>query len=187
MMPSYPSASLSSSSSSSSAAAAGCDAGGAVVAPSLVFRVGLNGIIPVLVRRQVLLERGWTEFNETQHHPVVHWSSFGFRLNDYASLLPWQRLNHHPNPTVITRKDRLARAMKRMSAIHGPSVYNFSPFAFLLPTDYRRLVAELLATSSSGSSSAAGQHRRRSGTVGGSRRRQRRLGCHLWILKPVDE
>lgn len=188
-MPSYPSPS---SSSSSSAGGGGRSVGaGSVAGSSLVFRVGLNGSIPDLVR-QVLLERGWTEFDERQNRPDdwnILWSSSGFRLCDYAFLLPWQRLNHHPQSTFITHKDKLARAMKCMNAIHGPTVYNFSPFAFLLPTDYRRLVAELQSSSSSASSSAAGlcgQQHRRSGTVAAAAR-QRRRRRRLWIFKPVDE
>ena len=56
--------------------------------------------------------------------------------------MPWQHLNHYPKSTAITKKDALARNLKRMKGVHGPTVYNFSPTAFNLPNDYTKFVAE---------------------------------------------
>ena len=41
---------------------------------------------------------------------------------------------------LITRKDTLARSLKRMRMVYG-SVYNFSPVSFNLPNDYTKFLS----------------------------------------------
>ena len=111
---------------------------------SLMFRINDHGQGPDLVR-QVFLERGWVEFNEdTQHESDwnIWWRTSRFRTSDYEQIYPWQRLNHYPKSTGITRKDCLVRHLRRMKGVHGAGVYNFSPMSFNLPNDYTRFVAE---------------------------------------------
>ena len=43
---------------------------------------------------------------------------------------------------MITKKDGLARNLKRMRGVYGTNIYNFSPTAFNLPHDYTRFVTE---------------------------------------------
>lgn len=110
----------------------------------LVFRVNDHGQGPELVR-QVFLERGWVEFDEDIQNELdwnLWWRSSRFRLCDYENLSPWQRLNHYPKSTGITKKDCLVRNMKRMKGVHGGGMYNFCPLSFNLPNDYTRFVAE---------------------------------------------
>ena len=112
--------------------------------PAFVFRLNDNGLGPDLVRH-VFLERGWLEFDEDLHGDNdwnFWWKTSRFRNCDYDTLQAHQRLNHYPRSTAITKKDSLARNMKRMRGVYGPGVYNFSPIAFNLPNDYTRFVAE---------------------------------------------
>ncbi|XP_067274796.1 probable tubulin polyglutamylase TTLL2 [Pseudorasbora parva] len=107
----------------------------------LVFR--LHGGAPQAVR-EVLLERGWEEYDEEEQEEGdwnLYWRSSGFRNSDYKNILPWQRLNHHPKITCITRKDYLARYMRRMRSAFGAALYDFSPAAFILPNDYTKFLA----------------------------------------------
>ncbi|ELU04904.1 hypothetical protein CAPTEDRAFT_72974, partial [Capitella teleta] len=107
----------------------------------LIFRLN-DGPGPELLRH-VFLERGWQEFDEDEHDEQdwnLWWRSSRFRNSDYEQLQGWQRLNHHPKCTAITKKDALARNMKRMKAVHGAGIYNFSPMAFNLPNDYTKFV-----------------------------------------------
>ncbi|XP_040920563.1 probable tubulin polyglutamylase TTLL2 [Toxotes jaculatrix] len=109
---------------------------------SLVFRLHDRG--PELVR-EVLLERGWEEYDEEEREEEdwnLYWRGSAFRNSEYHNLLPWQRLNHHPKTVGITRKDCLARNLRRMRATCGSSLYDFSPTAFILPNDYTRFLAE---------------------------------------------
>ncbi|XP_038659092.1 probable tubulin polyglutamylase TTLL2 [Scyliorhinus canicula] len=108
---------------------------------SLVFR--LHEGTPEIVR-DVLLERGWIEYDEEEQDENdwnLYWRS-GFSNAEYENIMPWQRLIHYPKIIGITRKDNLARNLKRMSGIYGSTTYNFSPTAFILPNDYTKFVAE---------------------------------------------
>ncbi|XP_051265947.1 probable tubulin polyglutamylase TTLL2 [Dicentrarchus labrax] len=112
------------------------------MAASLVFRLHDRG--PELVR-EVLLERGWEEYDEGEREEEdwnLYWRGSAFRNSEYHNLLPWQRLNHHPKTAGITRKDCLARNLRRMKATFGSALYDFSPTAFILPNDYTRFLAE---------------------------------------------
>ncbi|XP_062407092.1 probable tubulin polyglutamylase TTLL2 [Sardina pilchardus] len=132
-------------------------------AKPLVFR--LHEGAPELVR-QVLLERGWEEFEEQQQDEGdwnLYWRASAFRRSDYENIMPWQRLNHHPKTVGITRKDWLARNLRRMRGTFGPALYNFSPTAFNLPNDYVRFLEEF------------SKHRLANGGKGA-----------YWICKPVD-
>ncbi|XP_070782361.1 probable tubulin polyglutamylase TTLL2 [Enoplosus armatus] len=112
------------------------------MAASLVFR--LHDRAPELVR-EVLLERGWEEYDQEEREEEdwnLYWRGSAFRNSEYHKLLPWQRLNHHPKTVGITRKDCLARNLRRMRATFGSALYDFSPTAFILPNDYTRFLAE---------------------------------------------
>ncbi|KAL6096176.1 ttll2 [Pungitius sinensis] len=132
------------------------------MAAALVFRLHDRG--PQVVR-EVLLERGWEEYDQDQREEEdwnLYWRGSAFCVSEYNNLLPWQRLNHHPQTVGITRKDCLARNLKRMRATFGSALYNFSPTAFILPNDYTRFLS---------------QYNSRHGTRGPS---------VYWICKPVD-
>ena len=112
--------------------------------PPFVFRINDGGQGPDLVR-QMLLDRGWVEFDEEEHDEWdwnLWWKTTRFRNSEHDQLLPCQRLNHFKKATAITKKDSLARHMKCMLGIYGPNVYNFSPVAFNLPNDYTKFVAQ---------------------------------------------
>ncbi|XP_053565137.1 probable tubulin polyglutamylase TTLL2 [Bombina bombina] len=127
----------------------------------LVFR--LHESAPRVVQ-EVLLERGWKEYNEYYQDETewnLHWRSSSFRASDHDKVKPWQRLNHHPSTSQMTKKDCLARHLKRMKGIYGASYYEFSPVSFILPNDYTKFVAEYT-----------------------KERQEKKLS--YWICKPVD-
>ncbi|XP_077094038.1 putative tubulin polyglutamylase TTLL2 [Siphateles boraxobius] len=106
----------------------------------LVFR--LHGGSPLAVR-EVLLERGWDEYDEDERDEGdwnLYWRSSGFRNSDYKNILPWQRLNHHLKMSHITRKDYLARHLRRMKSAFGAALYDFSPAGFILPNEYTKFL-----------------------------------------------
>ncbi|XP_041660851.1 probable tubulin polyglutamylase TTLL2 [Cheilinus undulatus] len=132
------------------------------MAASLVFRLHDRG--PELVR-EVLLERGWEEYDEEEREKEdwnLYWRGSDFRSSEYHNLLPWQRLNHHPKTAGITRKDYLARNLRRMRATFASSLYDFSPTAFILPNDYTHFLSEY------------------------NKQRLTRGPSVYWICKPVD-
>ncbi|KAM6355870.1 LOW QUALITY PROTEIN: putative tubulin polyglutamylase TTLL2 [Podargus strigoides] len=108
----------------------------------LVFRLHEN--VPAIVR-EVLLERGWTEFDKKKQDDTdwnLYWRNSPFRMTDHDSIKPWQRLNHYPEAVQITRKDYLVRHLKRMKGAYGSALYEFSPVAFIMPNDYIKFIAE---------------------------------------------
>ena len=107
----------------------------------LVFRLGDNA--PEILR-DVCLDLGWKEYDEgdEENDWNLWWKTSGFRTSDFEACRPWQRLNHFPKSIAITRKDCLARNLRRMKGIYGNSVYNFIPLSFNLPNDYRKFVSE---------------------------------------------
>ncbi|XP_073529493.1 probable tubulin polyglutamylase TTLL2 [Phyllobates terribilis] len=109
---------------------------------ALVFRLHVN--TPRVVR-EVLLERGWEEFDEEKQSETewnLYWRTSAFRISDHDNIKPWQRLNHHPGTAQMTKKDCLARHLKRMRVIYGSSYFEFSPVVFILPNDYTKFLAE---------------------------------------------
>ena len=106
----------------------------------MVFRVCDNA--PELLRK-VFEERGWKEYQEGWDEDWnIWWKSSGFRGCDFDKCKPWQRLNHFPKSGQITRKDSLARNLRRMRGVYGSFIYNFSPLSFILPNDYKKFVGE---------------------------------------------
>ncbi|XP_034018694.1 probable tubulin polyglutamylase TTLL2 [Thalassophryne amazonica] len=117
------------------------------------------------VLREVLLERGWEEYNKRGQEEEdwnLYWRASAFHISQYRNLLPWQRLNHHPKTAGITRKDCLARNLRRMRATFGSASYDFSPTTFVLPNDYTHFLTE---------------H---------NKQRLTRGPAAYWICKPVD-
>ncbi|KAG8444221.1 hypothetical protein GDO86_009417 [Hymenochirus boettgeri] len=112
------------------------------ISSPLVFR--LHESTPKVVR-DVLLERGWKEFDDSgqsKNEWNLQWRLSAFQSSDHDNIKPWQRLNHHPQTAQMTKKDCLTRHLKRMKGIYGSSYYEFSPVAFILPNDYTTFIAE---------------------------------------------
>lgn len=90
----------------------------------------------------------------------LYWKACGFTNSDYKNVKRWQILNHFPKGNTITRKDSLARCLKRMRMVYGP-VYNFFPASFNLPNDYTKFLSYFTKV-------------------------QNKKGKQTWICKPSD-
>lgn len=118
-----------------------------VIMTSLVFRLCQKS--PDILR-EVCLERGWEEYNEDGGEADgdwnLWWKTQGFTSCEFEhcrpSLRPWQRLNHFPKSANITKKDGLARNLRRMRTSYGGSMFEFFPLTFILPNEYKKFVAE---------------------------------------------
>lgn len=110
---------------------------------SVVFRLGEKA--PVIVR-EVCLERGWEEYRKDECEADggwnLWWKTQGFTSSEYETCRPWQRLNHFPKSTSITKKDGLARNLRRMKTSYGGPMFDFFPQTFILPNEYKKFVAE---------------------------------------------
>ncbi|KAL5262629.1 hypothetical protein ACHWQZ_G008131 [Mnemiopsis leidyi] len=90
----------------------------------------------------------------------LYWKACGFTLADYRNVKTWQILNHFPKGNTITRKDSLARCLKRMRMVYG-KIYNFFPVSFNLPIDYTKFLSYFSKI-------------------------QSKKGKQVWICKPSD-
>ena len=95
------------------------------------------------VVKEVLLSRGWVEYDESvppesQPPPNLWWQTNRFTLSQVKSAVyPYHRINHYPRSSEITKKDSLFRHFKRMRAVHGcAALYDFLPITFTLPNEY---------------------------------------------------
>ncbi|XP_073970895.1 probable tubulin polyglutamylase TTLL2 isoform X2 [Rhodnius prolixus] len=90
----------------------------------------------------VCLERGWQEYsdeNVTKERWNIWWRTTGFPVAQCKSLKKWQFTNYIPKAYSICRKDKLSRYLKRMRNNYG-HIFDFSPDAFVLPSEYLKLV-----------------------------------------------
>ncbi|XP_055471843.1 probable tubulin polyglutamylase TTLL2 [Psammomys obesus] len=115
------------------------EAPGPAVKP-LVFRVDES--TPTVVQ-SVLLERGWDKFDHQRQGVEdwnLYWRTSPFQMAEHVNLKPWQRLNHHPGTTTLTRKDCLAKHLANMRKLYGKTLYEFTPLTFIMPDDYTKFV-----------------------------------------------
>ncbi|XP_061284533.1 probable tubulin polyglutamylase TTLL2 isoform X1 [Bos javanicus] len=108
----------------------------------LVFRV--DETTPEVVQ-SVLLERGWSKFDQQERNMEdwnLYWRTSSFRMAEHVNVKPWQCLNHHPGTTRLTRKDLLAKHLQHMERLYGAPLYEFLPATFVMPHDYSKFVAE---------------------------------------------
>lgn len=68
----------------------------------------------------------------------IYWiDGAGNRFNDrFASLKPFQRINHFPGMNILCRKNELGKLLNQMRSRH-PEEFNFYPRTWVLPRDYR--------------------------------------------------
>ena len=98
------------------------------------------------ILREVCLERGWEEYGENECEADggwnLWWKTHGFSSSEFENCRPWHRLNHFPKSANITKKDGLARNLRRMKTSYGGSIFDFFPRTFILPNEYKKFVAE---------------------------------------------
>ena len=89
------------------------------------------------------------------------WRSSRYKKSEYSLAGRDVLLNHFKDSSIVTRKDKLLRALRKMRGIHGAFLYDFIPSGYILPTEYTRFVKEFAENSE-------------------------REKPNLWICKPSD-
>jgi tubulin polyglutamylase TTLL5 len=69
--------------------------------------------------RYLLEDNGFREATKREHEFTIMWASSNIKSNVYQGLTRYQRVNHFPKSTEITRKDCMYRLLSRMRGIHG--------------------------------------------------------------------
>ena len=67
---------------------------------------------------------------------AIQWSGPNIRDAVYQSMMDWQRINHFPNSTELTRKDRLWLHFAQMAKNYGKGCFDFVPETYVLPDNF---------------------------------------------------
>ena len=70
------------------------------------------------------------------------WRSSRYKKSEYSLAGRDVLLNHFKDSGMVTRKDKLMRALRKMRGIHGSFLYDFFPSGYILPTEYTKFVKE---------------------------------------------
>ena len=82
---------------------------------------------------------GWRCTNNAENEEFdIFWSDLGVLSDKLTKLKNYQKINHFPAMYNITRKNYLAKNLKRLERVF-PNDYKFFPQTWLLPTDYPEL------------------------------------------------
>jgi len=83
------------------------------------------------VVRETLLSNSMTQTSGRDW--LVQWSGPGLRDPAYQDMNEFQRVNHFPGSTELTRKDRLWMNFRDMAETFGSEAFDFVPKTFVLP------------------------------------------------------
>lgn len=73
----------------------------------------------------------------------IYWSDAPVKENFIKKMLGHQRVNHFPGMYNLARKNMLGRHLMRMLRVL-PNLYNFFPYSYMLPHDYKDLLADMI-------------------------------------------
>lgn len=90
--------------------------------------------------RKILLGHGLTEAHHDANDFNLLWTGNQLKPDMLRSLSSYQRINHFPRSSELTRKDRLYKNIERMQHFRGFKHFDIVPQTFLLPADYKELV-----------------------------------------------
>eukprot|EP00045_Choanoeca_perplexa_P008858 m.83119 g.83119 ORF g.83119 m.83119 type:complete len:442 (-) comp14646_c0_seq6:270-1595(-) len=115
----------------------------------LVLKLG-ESVNPMVA--DVLHAMGWRLHDEAKDAIDgwnLYWRTNSFTSDEAAALKPWQRINSFPRSHMITKKDALCRAMRKMQRVYG-NAFNFNPEGYVLPADKDKFVAAYDARQAAG-------------------------------------
>lgn len=92
--------------------------------------------------RRLLQCHGLTEVYGDDKPFTLLWTGCHLKTETLRALRPHQRVNHFPRSTELTRKDRLYKNIEKMQqGVRGYRTFDIVPQSFMLPVEYRSLVA----------------------------------------------
>jgi len=89
---------------------------------------------PVTLIKYLLEDNGFRETNNSLSFSIM-WSNGAIKNEVYQCLGYYQKVNHFPKSSEITRKDSMHRNISRMQTAYGLKNFNFIPRSFILPNE----------------------------------------------------
>ncbi|XP_062863265.1 tubulin polyglutamylase TTLL5 isoform X2 [Trichomycterus rosablanca] len=87
--------------------------------------------------RGILLNHGFHEVHPNNNDFNLMWTGSHLKTYQLCSLQDFQKVNHFPRSSELTRKDRLYKNIQRMQQIHGFLNFHIVPQTFVLPAEYQ--------------------------------------------------
>lgn len=92
--------------------------------------------IDIKIVRYTLEDNG---FRHTEKDWLIMWSASSLKSSVYPGLTKYQKVNHFPKASELTRKNVLSKNIQKMQALHGDHNFDILPKTFILPQDYSAL------------------------------------------------
>ena len=92
--------------------------------------------------RAICAENGFAEVHPTASSFNLQWTGGNIKPLSMRALADFQKLNHFPRSSEITRKDRLYHNVHRMQQDKGFRHFDFVPKTFILPKEAAMFAAE---------------------------------------------
>lgn len=106
--------------------------------PAAIFNVTFKFLnTETRLLRKILLGHGMQEAAHDATDFNLLWTGNVLKPDMLRSLSSYQRINHFPRSSELTRKDRLYKNIERMQHFRGFKHFDFIPQTFLLPADYK--------------------------------------------------
>ena len=67
-------------------------------------------------------DNGFREATNNSHEWTIMWSTSSLKSQVYQSLTRYQKVNHFPRTTEITRKDCMYKNLARMKSVYGKEI-----------------------------------------------------------------
>lgn len=114
--------------------------------PSRKVRVSVSGYYFKL-NGEVPLIRNTLEDNGLKEHKTdwtILWGNGYMKTNIYVGISRWQKINHFPRSSEISKKDLLFKNLAKMQSLYGLQHFNFVPETYVLPADTRELEEKMM-------------------------------------------
>ncbi|XP_076443155.1 tubulin polyglutamylase TTLL5-like isoform X2 [Babylonia areolata] len=94
--------------------------------------------------RNILGTHGFREVHHTCPDFNLAWTNCHLKPFTIRNLSEFQKINHFPRSSELTRKDRLYKNIQRMQQIRGVRHFDFVPQTFVMPGEYQEFCSYFL-------------------------------------------
>ncbi|KAL8565160.1 hypothetical protein ACOMHN_003947 [Nucella lapillus] len=94
--------------------------------------------------RNILGGHGFHEVHPNCPDFNLIWTSCHLKPFTLRSLTEFQKVNHFPRSSELTRKDRLYKNIQRMQQIKGVKHFDFVPQTYIMPGEYQEFCSQFL-------------------------------------------
>ena len=93
--------------------------------------------------KYTLEDNGFRESLNSDQEWTMMWSTCSMKSQAYQCLHRYQKVNHFPRTTELTRKDCMYKNLARMQSQYGARHFDFIPKTFILPNELGELAEEM--------------------------------------------